>query len=190
MWKTDARIFVLLVLLLLVRGASAATCADIWPAATTGNSLVAPTLPTFTGTNALTLNTTLAASDFHYGTTSLSGGTLTTSAVTTRLYFNGDLSLTGTTRLNPTGQPENLIIIVNGSLSMSGQALVRGLIYATGSASLSGQSSVLGSVSAAGGISVSGTAGVTYDEDAVINASYGTRCAPPVPPTLKIVRPI
>ena len=190
MWKIDARIFVLLVLLLLARGAGAASCANIWPGATTGNSTVVPAMPPFTGTSALTLNATLAAGDFHYGTTSLSGGTLTTSAVTTRLYFNGNLSLSGTARFNSAGQPENLIIIVNGNLSLTGQALVRGLVYATGSVSMSGQSSVLGAVSAAGGISVSGTAGVTYDEDGVVIAGYGTLCTPPVRPALKIVSPI
>src|SRR3990167_1570434 len=190
MWKIDARIFVLLVVLLLARGAGAASCANIWPGATTGNSTVVPAMPPFTGTSALTLNATLAAGDFHYGTTSLSGGTLTTSAVTTRLYFNGNLSLSGTARFNSAGQPENLIIIVNGNLSLTGQALVRGLVYATGSVSMSGQSSVLGAVSAAGGISVSGTAGVTYDEDGVVIAGYGTLCTPPVRPALKIVSPI
>ncbi|HEX4937457.1 MAG TPA: hypothetical protein VFX11_02210, partial [Candidatus Kapabacteria bacterium] len=190
MLKTDARIFVLLVLLLLARGAGAATCADVWPGAMTANSTVAPTLPAFTGSSALTLSRTLAAGDFHYSSSSIASGTLTTSSATTRLYFNGSLSLSGTTLLNGGGNPQNLIVIVNGSLSLANSARINGLVYATGSITLANTASITGAATAAGGIATSGSSSVTYSENGVVGASYGTLCTPPVQPALKIVSPI
>lgn len=190
MWKIDARIFVLMVLLLLVPGAGAATCADIWPAATTPNSAVAPTLPAFTGTTALTLPLSMGADDFHYAGASLSGGTLTNTAASTRLYINGSLSLAGNATLGSSANPQNLILIVNGSLSLAGNARIYGLVYATGSITLGGSSRITGAVTAAGGIVVSGSATATYSESAVVAAGYGTLCTPPVRPALKIVSPI
>lgn len=180
-----------MVLLLLVRGAGAATCADIWPAATTPNSAVAPTLPAFTGTTALTLSRTLAAGDFHYGTSSISSGTLTTSAVTTRLYFNGSVALSGTTVLNSaSGSPQNLIVIVNGSLTLANSARINGLVYATGGIALANTANITGAATAAGSITLNGSSTVTYSEASVVGASYGTLCTPPVRPLLKIVNPI
>lgn len=190
MLKTDARIFVLLVLLLLARGAGAATCADVWPGAMTANGTVAPTLPAFTGSSALTLSRTLAAGDFHYSSSSIASGTLTTSSATTRLYFNGSLSLSGTTLLNGGGNPQNLIVIVNGSLSLANSARINGLVYATGSITLANTASITGAATAAGGIATSGSSSVTYSETGVVGASYGTLCTPPVQPALKIVSPI
>lgn len=188
MWKIDARILVLLVLLLLARGAGAATCASIWPAASTPNSAAAPTLPTFNGASALALSQTLVAGDYHYGSTSLSGGALTASGATVRLYFNGDFSLSGTATFNDGGAAKNLIIYVKGNVSLTGQSVVNGLIYATGSVSLSGQAKVTGAITAAGAISTGGSSSVTYDSTAVSGANYGGTCS--IRPTLKMVNPI
>lgn len=188
------KISIRLCLLILLCGCSAtgwaAQCLSIWPAAATASSSVAPTLPAFSGTTALTLNRTLGAGDFHYSNTALASGTLTTSATTTRLYFNGGLTLSNTVSLNPTGNPQNLIIIVNGSVSISGQAAVRGLIYATGSISISNTASIQGAVTAAGSISTTGGTTLTYSASGVANASYGSLCTPPQPPVLKIVSPV
>lgn len=164
--------------MLLAPSAWAATCDSIWPGATTPNSPNAPDLPVFTGSSPLSLDVNLGAGDFHYSTTNISSGTLTTNAATTRLYFNGGLQLSGTASLNPGGDPANLVIIVNGSFQLSGQASINGLIYVTGSASLTGSNNagVDGAITAAGGISVGGNASVDYDADAVDDADGGGLC--------------
>ena len=191
MWKVDARILILVLMLMMAPSAGAATCAAIWKAASTANSTVAPTLPIFTGALAMTIPPgSLGAGDFHYGTTTLSSGTLTTAATTTRLYFNGNLSLSGNTVLNSaSGSPQNLIVIVKGTLSMSGSARINGLVYVTGSATLASTNNITGSLTAAGAITLGG-ATTTYSESGVVGASYSTLCTPPVRPALKIVNPI
>ncbi len=178
------------VLLLATTSLRAATCADVWPAARTASSTVAPTLPAFSGSGALTLNATLGAGDFHYAGSTLASGTLTTASATTRLYINGNLSLSGATLLNGGGNPQNLIVIVNGSLTMTNTARINGLVYVAGSVNMSGSAQVAGALSSAGGITVSGSATTTYSETGVVDASYNTLCTPPVRPTLKIASPI
>ena len=190
MLKVELRIALFWLVLLAVLPAHADTCAGIWPAAVTANSTKAPVLPAFSGTSALTLNRTLGAGDYQYAATSLNSGTLTTGSVSSRLYFNGGLSLSGSVQLNSTGNPQNLIIIVNGSVTISGNAIVRGLIFATGSISISQQATITGAVTAAGSVSTSGTATVSYSSSAVVAAGYGTLCTPPVRPVLRIVSPV
>lgn len=176
---------------LLVSSAYGATCDSIWPAAYTANSSNAPILPTFTGSAALVLNNTLATGDYHYGATSLSRNTLTTSGTTTRLYFNGNLQLSGSASLNPTGNPEDLIIIVNGDFQISGQAYINGLVYVTGDATLTGSGSVQlnGAVTAAGTVRLGGSAAVNYDSDAASDADFGSLCSV-APPRLILVDPV
>ena len=155
----------------------AATCGNVWPAATTATSPEQLSLPTFTGTSALTLNATLGSGDFHYGTTSLSENTLTVSGgPSTRMYFNGSLSLSGQADINPGGDPEDLIIVVNGSISIAGQVEIKALIYATGSISISGQANIQGAVTALGTVSTTGSASVTYDAAAVSAINSSTLC--------------
>ncbi|MEZ5507512.1 MAG: hypothetical protein R3F38_16750 [Gammaproteobacteria bacterium] len=77
-------------------------------------------MPNFTGTGALTLPRSLGTGDYHYGATTVTIGDLTASGGTsTRLYFNGNLVVGGSTDLNQGGAPEDLIIIVNGNLTFS-----------------------------------------------------------------------
>lgn len=184
----DGRVIIFILLWLLAAPLHAATCADVWPAASTASSSVVPTLPTFTGTSALTLGSTLGAGDFHYSATTLGSGTLTTA--TTRLYFNGGLALSGTTVLNGGGSPQNLIVIVNGSLSLANSARINGLVYVTGSVTLADSANITGALTAAGSIALSSTSSITYSESGVVGASYSSLCTPPVRPTLKMVSPI
>ncbi|AUM12427.1 hypothetical protein Kalk_08350 [Ketobacter alkanivorans] len=191
MWRASVRLIALIVCMLTNSAAWAADCGSIWPAATTPGSSNAPVLPTFTGAAPLTLNNTLGPGDYHYSTTNLSGGTLTTGGTTTRLYFNGGLQLSGTSSLNASGNPEDLIVIVNGNFQMSGQARVNALIYVTGNATVNGSSSVQinGALTAAGSISVGGGASVNYDSSAVDDADYGSLCSI-APPRLLLVSPV
>ncbi len=189
MWKSKLHWIWFGLLWVVVNTAQAASCHSIWPANITETSTVAPTLPPFTGTTPLTSNVTLPAGDYHYLGSNISGGTITTPQTTARLYFNGSVTFTGPITVNPSGNPENLIIIVNGSLSTAGQSEINALIYVTGTASISGQTTINGAVTAAGSISVSGGASVSYDADAVENADFGSLCTPAIP-ELKLVSPV
>ena len=190
MWKVSVRLF-LVMMLFAVSSVYAATCDSIWPAAYTGNSTNGPLLPTFTGSAPLILNNTLGNGDFHYAATSLSRNTLTTTGTTTRLYFNGDLQLSGSASLNPTGNPEDLIIIVNGDFQISGQAYINALVYVTGEATLTGSGSVQlnGAITAAGTVRIGGSAAITYDPDAASTADFGSLCSV-APPRLILVDPV
>lgn len=173
----------LLLCLLPVSLTWAAACDAIWPARNTPNATVIPSLPSFTGSGALTLPRVLGAGEFHYGVTTVTSGDLTVSGgASTRLYFNGNLVIGGSSDFNQSGPPEDLIIIVNGNLTFTSAAArdrvnVNAIIYATGNVTLTGDTRITGSVTAGGSISVPGQ--ITYDPGAVANADFGSLCGTP-----------
>ncbi|MEZ5511765.1 MAG: DUF6701 domain-containing protein, partial [Gammaproteobacteria bacterium] len=133
----------------------------------------------------------MGTGDYHYGATTVTIGDLTASGGTsTRLYFNGNLVVGGSTDLNQGGAPEDLIIIVNGNLTFTSAAArdrvnVNAIIYATGNVTLTGDTRVTGSVTAGGSINVPGQ--ITYDAAAVANADFGGLCGTGSGPVLDYV---
>lgn len=169
----------------------AAECGDIWPDRDTSNTTVFPTLPAFTGTNSLSLPATLGAGDFQYSSTTDTSGDLTVNGgASTRIYINGNFILGGSADLNQGGNPEDLIIIVNGDLNFNnafGTVYINAIIYATGNVNLNNDAYVTGSVTAAGNINNAHR--ISYDANAVANADFGTLCGGTAP-VLKLVSPV
>ncbi|MEE2733228.1 MAG: DUF6701 domain-containing protein [Pseudomonadota bacterium] len=169
----------LLVLLWLVSPRLwAAECAAIWPDRDTSQTTARATLPAFTGTTQLNLNRTLGAGDFHFASSSESSGDLSVNGgPTTRIYINGNLIIGGNTDLNQNGDPEDLIIIVNGDLNFNSSwntINVNAIIYATGNVNLNNDVVVNGTVTAEGW--VNNPSRINYDSNAVANADFGTLC--------------
>lgn len=76
------------------------------------------------------------------------------------IFVNGNLTIDRGTRLNESGSPDQLLIVVRGSLSIAGggnsannQVVINGLIYAAGSASIGNNVYIDGAVAAGGAIS-------------------------------------
>ena len=162
----------------------AVDCGDIWPDRDTSLASDRATLPTFTGTSPLSLSATLGAGDFHYSSTNANGGDLTVNGgASTRIYINGNFIIGGNTDLNQGGNPEDLIIVVNGDLNFNtgpGTIYVNAIIYATGNVNLNNGVVINGTVTAEGW--VNNPNAINYDATAVSNADFGTLCgtSPPV----------
>ncbi|MCC4285907.1 hypothetical protein LL273_19490 [Marinobacter salarius] len=76
------------------------------------------------------------------------------------IFVNGNLTIDRGTRLNESGSPDQLLIVVRGSLSIAGggnsannRVVINGLIYAAGSASIGNNVYIDGAVAAGGAIS-------------------------------------
>ena len=99
---------------------------------------------------------------------------LETNGTTTRLYFD-TLSLNNAS-LNASGDAEDLIIFVRGSLSLSGQNYINGIVYVGGAVNMAGNASIDGALAAGGGVIIGGNAEVDFDDDAIEDADFGGMC--------------
>ena len=97
--------------------------------------------------------------------------------VTTRIFVQGDLTLEPHSSLNPLGVPENLILIVNGTLTIKADQqtpdTINALIYAVGNVSLGNGINVKGAITSQGKIDSHNKSSVEYDSDAVAKADFG-----------------
>lgn len=163
----------------------AAQCADVWPARDTENTSVTANLPTFTGTSAMTLPRSLGAGDFHFSATSDSTGDLTvTGGASTRVFINGNLTLDGSVDLNPGGNPEDLIIVVDGDIYIGNANFfdnidISAILYATGYIYLSGDVDMNGAATAEG--TIYNPWRINFDAGAVANADFGSLCGSSAP---------
>ncbi len=159
----------------------AATCDTVWPADLSSNHGVTLDGLTFLGGSSLSHTggtTNFSATDYHYTTANITGGDLNaTGGASTRLFFNGSVSISGQADINYPGDPEDMVIFINGSLTVTGQADINAVIYVTGAVSLSGQADITGAVTALGGGSQSGQAAVVYDSDAIDLIDMGQTCS-------------
>lgn len=167
-------------LVVVTQNLHAATCDTVWPADLSSNHATTLDGLTFLGGSSLSHSggtTNFSATDYHYTTANITGGDLNaTGGSSTRLFFNGSVSISGQADINFPGDPEDMVIFVNGSLTVTGQADINAVIYVTGAVSLSGQADITGAVTALGGGSQSGQAGVVYDSDAIDLVDMGQTC--------------
>lgn len=130
----------------------------------------------------------------HYstpGTWFYNNGTLGTwdnitvkAGATTWLFFDGDLILQPQSSINPYsvpldsgGNPEDLIIIVRGNLTIGTKNSINALIYATGNVSMQPQSGVVGAITAQGTITMGSGTSVTYDPTAAATFNLPGACS-------------
>lgn len=102
------------------------------------------------------------------------GASLTTNGKTTRLYF--DSLIMNNASLNQSGNTEDLIIFVRGSLSLAGTNNINGIVYAAGAIVLAENASIDGGMAAGGAIAISGSGGINFSSEAIQNADFGSMC--------------
>lgn len=158
--------------------AYAVNCNEIWTQAIRPNSPV-PGGISFPAANP-NFPQPLTNNDYYYdqpGSYQIQNNTArTTSGPTSRLFINGDLTIGSNTQLNSAGPPENLIIVVSGSLAIMNNVQVNGFIYAAGAISIGNNAVISGGVTAGGAISAPGAL-VQFEQDALTRLNGGTFCA-------------
>ncbi len=170
---------------ILTNLAYGATCLDIFPGATNDNlankGLEFINVPPFTGADGyLTNPDQVPLGDSHHLSNAsqqiITVGSAPTSETTARLYIANGASWNNP-RINVGGDPEDLIIIVNGSLAISGgNTEINAIIYATGSISITGKVEINGAVAAEGALSTTPSADIDYDRDAILSADFNGMC--------------
>lgn len=163
------------------QSANATQCLNVFPSsynqATTSNEQLT-NFPANSSGAYLTDGTTLPRGDnFYLG--SLLGnqdevyvGPVSGGEVTARLYFRGSVAWQNV-KINQAGNPEDLIIIVDGALDITGgQTDINAIIYVKGSVTVTGSASITGAVTSVG----SGSASVNYNADYINNADFNGMC--------------
>lgn len=164
----------------------AALCSDVFPANTTSNATPAqqltytyPAGQTFNNFNYL-LSNNVGSGDQYYNGRTMRSDIVVTSGTTTRLFVNGNLTLDKgflvDADVNQYGNPEDLIIIINGDLSISSRTTINALIYVEGDVSISGNPDINGAITATGSVPAA-QSNQTYDAAAVANADFSTLCS-------------
>ncbi|RHW76904.1 LamG domain-containing protein [Colwellia sp. RSH04] len=171
-----------------------ANCIDIFPGATNdgllGNGFI--NVPPFTGANGYLSNPqNLLLGDQHYlanaSSQTITVDSLPTSETTSRLYIAGGASWINA-KINVSGNPEDLIIIVSGSLAIDGgNTEINAIIYSMGSVTITGKVDINGAIAAEGNISATPSADINYDSDAILNADFNGMCNNGVTPAIAIL---
>jgi hypothetical protein len=176
--------FILLcfILLLSIPSSYAAECLDVFPSGwreqtPVNNQLI--NFPANGSTATLTDGTTLPRGDNLYLNETLGNqdeifvGPVTGSETTARLFFRGSVSWQNV-KINENGNPEDLIIIVDGSLQVTGDStVINAIIYVKGSLALTDNATINGAVAVVGG---SNNFPVNYSANYIINADFNGMC--------------
>ena len=105
---------------------------------------------------------------------------------TTWLFFDGDLNLQPQSSINPFsaalnsgGNPEDLIIIVRGTLNIGTNNVINALMYATGDVIVQPNANIAGAITAKGTVTVQnpGNTTIAYDADAAASFDMPTACS-------------
>jgi len=104
------------------------------------------------------------------------------------LYFNQSITIPSGTQINPSGSPENVLIVVNGALTIQGGTTINANIYASGSMTIgslfSGTSNINGALSIGGALSVWGEGNFNFDSSYISNMDSKGFCEGTSPPSL------
>jgi MSHA biogenesis protein MshQ len=162
-------------------GAIAAQCLDVFPTAynqATSSNEQLSNFPVNNSATNLTNGTNLARGDNYYsGSTLGNKGQISVAAIngletTARLFFRDSVSWKNV-KINQNGNPEDLIIVVDGSLSITGeQTVINAIVYVKGSLAVNGSVSVKGALTSIG----SGSGSATYNTSYIENSDFNGMC--------------
>ena len=178
------RFYLILIILVLVKPVVvyADACEDVFPSAQNPNAS-SSLLPLVSGGSNYSVgkNTTLviAAGQNHvYNDFEADKNfTLNVSGTgTARLHIEGDLVLAGGAAINANGNPEDLVIYVNGNVVIDKNADINALIWASGNIDIDKNGSTNGALSANGSINIGKNSSATYDAAAVAAADFAGMC--------------
>ena len=167
--------------------AFAAICSDVFPVNTTSSATVSQQLSySYPGGQSFDdffylLSNSIGTGDRYYNGRTMLSDIEVTAGSTTRLFVNGDLILDSwgnfiAADVNAGGDPADLILIVNGDLSISNKSEVNALIYVQGDVTVIGNPTINGAITATGS-APSAKTNQTYDADAAANADFSTLCS-------------
>ncbi|XQW85556.1 DUF6701 domain-containing protein [Thalassotalea piscium] len=97
------------------------------------------------------------------------------------IYFNSSITIRKGTDINTAGNPENVLIIVNGSVTIEQDVRINGNIYSTGKASIKKNVKINGAVSAGGSLSVAKDGKYNYQASYIDNMDAHGFCGPSTP---------
>lgn len=157
-------------------------CSDVFPSSPVSGSSFRLT-PLGSSASSLNLNRNsnvsyTADSSIFYSSGSIGRNTTINinGSGTVRMHFAGNLNIGRGLRLNSSGNPEDLVIYVGGSLQISRNADVNALIYVAGSVTLGRDSDFDGGLTAGGSISADRNVDYSYDSGAVSAANFAGMC--------------
>lgn len=164
--------------------AFAAQCLDVFPAGWRQLTPVSEQLinfPTNNSSATLTAGTTLPRGDNFYNNSNVGNqdevfvGAIVGSETTARLFFKSSVAWNNI-KINESGNPEDLIIVIDASLQITGDnTVINAIIY------VKGTMTVTGNVTINGAATVLGTAdnfNVNYNASNITNADFNGMCAP------------
>lgn len=173
------RLMLMLLLLLSSFRLQAVECVNIWPRAVTEYSNVpssvnySPPSPTYINR----FSGRFAPGDYVSNSLIVPNNTvMTTTGATTRIFVNGNLQLNNGVVLNGGGAPENLIIVVTGSLSVFNNSVIRGFVLVGGAVFFSNNANIYGGLTAKGDISGWNNSNARYDAAGAARLQGGVVC--------------
>ncbi|MCI2282843.1 hypothetical protein L3081_04775 [Colwellia sp. MSW7] len=182
--------FILLLCLLVsvIPSAYAVDCLTVFPSGWRQNTPPNEQLvnfPSNTSGNTLTDGTILPRGDNLYLNSTLGNkdeifvGAVTGAETTARLFFRTSVSRQNV-KINENGNPEDLIIVVDGSLQITGgNTVINAIIYTKGAISVNGNASINGAVVALGSAT---SFSVNYNASYINNADFNGMCESAITP--------
>ncbi|KGJ92357.1 LamG domain-containing protein [Colwellia psychrerythraea] len=172
----------------------AAQCLDIFPSATNENvaaqGLGFINVPIFSPVDGFLINPqSLSLGDSQHQINAQEQEIFVTSTPITetsaRLYLSGSVAWSNA-KINVGGNPEDLIIIVSGSLDITGgNTEINAIIYAYGDVSVTGNVEINGAIASEVGLSTNPAVNINYDQSAIDSADFNGMCGntgAPTPP--------
>ena len=92
------------------------------------------------------------------------------------LYFSGNVTIPKETKINQGGDPENVLIVVYGSLSIAKESVISANIYVAGSATINKENNFSGAISAGGALTVDKDGTYNFSSTDVSNLSSHGFC--------------
>jgi len=180
--------FSALLFLLLASGYISAqdipACIDVFPDATTPvqqppDVLTLPPFPdpndgdlSIDNNDSLTLN----AGEFFFTSISLGTGAELEVNGSARIFVEGGVTISNRAEINLDGDPENLIILANGSVSIGTRVEMNTVLYSEGAVSIGNRAEIDGAITARGPIGIGARPVIDYDEEAIRQGDFGGLC--------------
>ncbi|SEB00556.1 DUF6701 domain-containing protein [Alkalimonas amylolytica] len=122
--------------------------------------------------------TTLNSGNYYFGTLNTNNFYQLSIASGARvtIFVNDNLVTNNFLRLNASGNPEQLTIVVRSNVSINNLAEINGLIYAAGSININNNDVIVGGLAATGSISVGTNTVVTRDDTAIAQLELPGLC--------------
>jgi MSHA biogenesis protein MshQ len=175
-------LFILFSLILCAPSAIAADCLDVFPSGWRENTPADERLinfPSNVSGATLTDGTTLPHGDNLYNNSSLGNNdevfvsAFSGSETTARLFFRSSVSWQNV-KINENGNPEDLIIVIDGGLQITGgSTVINAIIYVKGTTSVNGNPTINGAAATVGS---SSNFNVNYSANYISNADFNGMC--------------